>query len=348
MPVAIPNAVELFFEPQAQAAVRVDRIAASACGANLIAQLLNASCLKAFCITAILCSPVALGQDTKDSTKPTREQEVQRGSQTAKGGFQNEDEIRNKFNEWQKDSDARGWLETMGYTLGDIVSVAATKPHGEKADVEVRVKTGTAERVEGISIKLVSNPNGFNQIDKRWLKTYAKMWQMPANVHEALSLFVGEKQPEKPGKDPKRLFLNEMDEKTQKAVLVFFETHREQIVSDLFAGDGDHAAGWIMVTLKNQPESLDAEAVTKTPTTAGSKSPKSSESSKSIATKSSWVLCSTRDAADFFGEGKVQITPAGSLKIGRITMQRKGGDNGRETANQLQFKVNPVDLFDRP
>ena len=314
---------------------------------SVTSQLLNAPYLKALCLTAALWSPVALRQDNKSSTKPTREQEVQRGSQTAKGGFQNEDEIRDKFNDWQKDSDARAWLETMGYQLGDVVSVAAAKPHGEKADVEVRVKTRTAERVEGISIKLVSNPNGFNQIDKRWLKTYAKMWEMPANVHEALSLFVGEKQAEKPGKDPKRLFLNEMDETTQKAVLDFFETHREQIVSDLFAGDGDHAAGWIMVTLKNQTESQDAKAEAK-PTKTGSKSAKSTESSKPTEAKESWVLCSTREAADFFGEGKVQITPAGSLKIGRITMQRKGGDNGRETANMLQFKVNPVDLFDRP
>ena len=33
------------------------------------------------------------------------------------------------------------------------------------------------------------------------------------------------------------------------------------------------------------------------------------------------------------------------LKIGRITMQRKGGDAGRETAKMLQFKINPVQLF---
>jgi hypothetical protein len=27
-------------------------------------------------------------------------------------------------------------------------------------------------------------------------------------------------------------------------------------------------------------------------------------------------------------------------------MQRKGGDNGRDTAKMLQFKINPVELFD--
>ncbi len=58
------------------------------------------------------------------------------------------------------------------------------------------------------------------------------------------------------------------------------------------------------------------------------------------------MLVSTKDAIGFYGEGPVVITRAGSLKIGRITMQRKGGDNGRESANMLQFKINPVDLFE--
>lgn len=34
------------------------------------------------------------------------------------------------------------------------------------------------------------------------------------------------------------------------------------------------------------------------------------------------------------------------LKLGRVTVQRKGGDGGRKTANMLQFKVNPTELFD--
>ena len=44
------------------------------------------------------------------------------------------------------------------------------------------------------------------------------------------------------------------------------------------------------------------------------------------------------------GEGDVEITQAGNLKIGQITIQRKGGDNGRQTAKMLQFKINPVQL----
>jgi hypothetical protein len=45
-------------------------------------------------------------------------------------------------------------------------------------------------------------------------------------------------------------------------------------------------------------------------------------------------------------DGDVKISPRGSLYIGKITMQRKGGDRGRPTANMLQFKINPIDLLD--
>ncbi len=117
------------------------------------------------------------------------------GSLTAKNGFKNEDEIRDKFNNWRLDGDARVWLVAMNYKVAEIESVVAAKPHGEKADVEVRIKTKSGETVEGISIKLVSSPNGFNQIDKRWLATYAKMWKMPIEVSTALRYFVGEVPP---------------------------------------------------------------------------------------------------------------------------------------------------------
>ncbi len=47
----------------------------------------------------------------------------------------------------------------------------------------------------------------------------------------------------------------------------------------------------------------------------------------------------------YFDDGSVEISKKGSLKIGRITIQRKGGDNGRESANMLQFKIDPTELL---
>jgi len=237
------------------------------------------------------------------------------GSQTAKNGFKNEDEIRDKFNNWKTDPEAKIWLGAMGYKLADVENVIATKPHGEKADVEIVIRTKIAEKKEGVSIKLVSNTNGFNQIDKRWLSHYAKMWKMPADVEAALKLFVGETPPTKPSRVPDRMYLDELDSSATKAVIDFFTLNRDAIVSDLFAGDGAHAAGWVMVALKTSD-------------------------------KPRWVLRTGEYAVKFFGEGHVELTRNGNLKIGRITMQRKGGDGGRETAKMLQFKINPALLFD--
>lgn len=58
-----------------------------------------------------------------------------------------------------------------------------------------------------------------------------------------------------------------------------------------------------------------------------------------------WALKHINHVLNLFGSGEVKITVKGSLKIGKIGMQRKGGDGGRETANMLQFKINPVELF---
>lgn len=259
------------------------------------------------------------------------------GSQTAKGGFRNEDAIRDKFNAYKTDEDARAWLRAMGYDPAKIASLVAAKPHGEKADVEVRIRllnspqrrgdaesepgaiaTGapatTLECREGISIKLVSSNQGFNQIDKRWLEHYAKMWKMPAEVVAALKLFVGETPPTRPGRSKVRMFLDEIDPKLKDAVVKFFAENRTTIISDLFAGDGEHSAGWVMVAFKP-------------------------------AERTEWVLRSSQKAVEFYSEGEVALTRGGNLKIGRITMQRKGGDAGRETAKMLQFKINPVELF---
>lgn len=252
------------------------------------------------------------GHSIAQKTAPAR---VELGSQTAKNGFKNEDEIRDKFNSWKTDDDARTWLGAMNYKVAEIESVAATKPHGEKADVEVTIKTKVGERREGISIKLVSSPNGFNQIDKRWLSHYVKMWKMPPNVEAALKLFVGETPPNRPSRAPNRMYLIELDAASQKAVIDFFTANRTKIVHDLFSGDGPHAAGWMMVALKSTD-------------------------------KPRWVLRTDADTIKFFGEGKIELTSHGNLRVGRITVQRKGGDGGRDTAKMLQFKINPVQLFD--
>lgn len=239
---------------------------------------------------------------------------VELGSQAAKAGFRNEDEIAAKFNNWRGDEQARTWLAFMGHKPEGIESVTAVKPHGEKADIQVRVRSNGIEKIEGISIKLVSTSTGFNQIDKRWLRQYAAKWTMPDDVYASLRFFVGELKPTKPSRTAERMFLNELSAEQQTRIVEFFRAKKAEIVSDLLRGDGRFSAGWIMVALKTS-------------------APR-------------WVLRDIAFAIKYYSEGDVEITRQGNLKIGRITMQRKGGDGGRETAKMLQFKFNPALLFE--
>jgi len=245
---------------------------------------------------------------------------IKLGSQTAKGGFKNESDVIKRFNKWEKDEVAKKWLKAMGYEISDIEYVKAAKVRGQyKADIQVRVriiiKLKSQEDLQNLQVKLVSNPQGFNQIDKRWVDKYVELWNIPKDVVKILKLFTGEIKPTKSGlKDSRRMLLTEMNEKDQEKVIKFFEENKILIVSDLLKGRGEFSADWVLVILKVNGESA-------------------------------WILKSINEAMNVFGSGEIRITDQGSLKIGQIGMQRKGGDNGRDTAKMLQFKINPVELF---
>lgn len=242
------------------------------------------------------------------------------GSNTARGGFRNEDDVVEKFNNWKTDEDAQKWLETMGYLIKEIERVEAIKLHGYKTDVQVQITIYLKKAIsaENISIKLVSNPQGFNQVDKRWVENYIEMWEIPSDLAKVLKQFTGETLPESTNglRDPRRLFLDEMSKAVQNKIIDFFTKNKILVVSDILKGRGKFSAGWMLVVLKSKDESR-------------------------------WVLKSINHAMNVFAEGEVRITPQGSLKIGKIGMQRKGGDGGRDSAKMLQFKINPVELFNK-
>jgi len=242
---------------------------------------------------------------------------VKLGSATAKGGFRNEDDIVAKFNDWKNDEDAQKWLEIMGYPINEIEKVEAVKLHGYKTDVQVQITIYMKKAIaaENLSVKLVSNPQGFNQVDKRWVDSYADMWNIPKDIVKILKLFTGEIRPTKSGlRDSRRMFFDEMNENDQRKVVDFFAKNKILIVSDILKGRGKFSAGWMLVVLITNNESR-------------------------------WVLKSINYAMNVFADGEVRVTSQGSLKIGKIGMQRKGGDAGRPTSNMLQFKINPVELF---
>jgi len=243
------------------------------------------------------------------------------GSETAKGGFRNEDEVISKFNNWKKDEVAQKWLVAMSYAIKEIEYVKAVKIGGNyKTDVQVQVTIKLKEAIdyENLSVKLVSNPQGFNQIDKREIDKYVQLWNIPKDIESILRLFTGKTKPEnKSGlKDPRRMLLTEMPKQDQDKIIRFFSKNKILIVSDVLKGRDKLAADWMLVILRKDKDSYD------------------------------WALKNINKVMNMFGQGAVRITKQGSLKIGQIGMQRKGGDAGRETAKTLQFKINPCLLFD--
>lgn len=247
---------------------------------------------------------------------------IELGSKTAKKGFKNEDFVVATFNNWERDTLAQEWLRAMNYQLSEIKEVKAQKIKGSyKADVQVviliQIKLKNLQDVQNIQVKLVSNPQGFNQIDKRWIKSYKALWNIPDNICNILQRFSGEIPPniDNP-RDSRRMFLDEFLQAEQASVVEFFEKNKILILNDILKGRGQFASEWFLVILKQELKDLQ------------------------------WILKPINEVINFYS-GEVRITEKGSLKIGKITIQRKGGDGGRESAKMLQFKLNPCELFSK-
>ncbi len=116
------------------------------------------------------------------------------GSFIAKTGFLNEKEVAQKFNDYLNDKDSQKWLMIMGYDLNKIKHVKASVLSGYKADVNVIIQPKMKQTLdsENLQVKLVSNSKGFNQIDKRKLKSYQEMWNIPHNIYQLFAYFTGE------------------------------------------------------------------------------------------------------------------------------------------------------------
>jgi hypothetical protein len=206
----------------------------------------------------------------------------------------------------------------MEYDFSKIELVKAVKMNGFKNDVQIQITVKLKEviDVQNLQEKLVSNPKGFNQIDKRWVDKYIEMWSIPIDISNILKRYTGEIKPNiLTPKDKRRMFAYEFSEKEQSDILLWLNNNQSLIVSDILKGRGQFAAEWMLVAQKTKLDSR-------------------------------WILKPMNFCLNFFGNDNVEMTERGNFKIGKITMQRKGGDGGRNTSNMLQFKLNPAELFD--
>lgn len=246
---------------------------------------------------------------------------------TAKGGFENEKEVADKFTNWKHDKDAQQWLKIMNYDLSEIISVEGVEfgSRGYKADVVVSIvvrikrKTGVQvlESLEKIQVKLVSNKSGSNQIERKYVDAYKLPWHMPDDVATTLKHFCGELPPKEGCSDSRRMYMNEFTDSERENLKNFLKRNMVMIISDVIRGRGRFAAEWMLVIHKYQGYR--------------------------------WKLLSINETINHYvGDHEVEFTNNGGIRLGGITMQRKGGDNGKATANQLQFKGNPLEVFQIP
>ncbi|HAL95872.1 MAG TPA: type II restriction endonuclease [Chitinophagaceae bacterium] len=236
------------------------------------------------------------------------------GSSIARSGFKNEDDVVGHFNNWKNSTLAKKWLEDLNVQQENIESVSAKRIHKEKTDVLVNIKICGFSNPFNIQVKLVSIKKGFNQVDKRWVDDYHRLWNFPSPVLTALKKFTGEIRPLSKSKDHRRLFFDELERHELELTLRFFESNKIKVISDILAGSGPMAARFVLVIDK---------------------------SGNNLNTK----ILSIKKAISIISEGPVVQSPRGSLKIGKISMQRKGGDGGKPSANMLQFKENPQDFL---
>jgi len=269
------------------------------------------------------------------------------GSMTAKGGFLNESDVCDKFLNYKNDANAKQWLSIMGYEPNVIQKITAIQiptriskdraielgvkedkyeatMRYKKADVQIRVEIVVDDviHIENVSLKKANKSAAYNQVDKRPVSAYKTIWNYDDEIEYWLKLFTGEILPEKESsmdsstlKDSRRLFFTEMPDKIVKKIITFFEQNKTLVINDILRGRGGLCASWFLVTRKDTENDYSLD----------------------------WILKDINVVCNFYAQGDVVVSPRGSLRIGKVTMQRKGGT---PDPTSLQFKINPLEVFE--
>ncbi|STZ00775.1 R.HinP1I restriction endonuclease [Moraxella lacunata] len=265
----------------------------------------------------------------------------QLGSVTAKGGFDNEKTIVAKFNDYKNDTHVQAWLTIMGYNTDNIQTLNAmhiptrlnknkatqfgisaeqfdlTQKY-KKADLQIQLTIKIDDIIyrENISLKKADLSANFNQIDKRAVSTYQQMWGFDDDIAKTLKQFTGEILPTEEEqallKDKRRWYLTELPSSDTQKLLEFLSANKYLIISDIIKGRGMLCAEWFLVSRFCGDGTID------------------------------YCLKNINEVINHYAQGDVQISPKGSLIIGRLTAQRKGGT---PDPTSLQFKIKPLDIF---
>lgn len=237
----------------------------------------------------------------------------------------NFDDVVTTFKYWYSGYNkyAKPLLQSMNIDKDRIknIKINSTKFHNQSGCIKFHFYDGDFQKltdIQNLQVELVSNKSGFNQIDKRWIETYQKLWNIPNDVFKILKHFTGELPPYiANSKDSRRMSMEEFKIEDKNKLLDFLNRNKILIISDLLKGRGKFSAEWMLVIIRDEKFKI-----------------------------LNWALKPINEVLNFYGNGEIKISPKGSINIGKILMQRKGGDNGRPSANMLQFKIDPTKLTD--
>jgi len=247
----------------------------------------------------------------------------------ARRGIRTQNRIINAIN--KRDNMGEEMIKFIKNSLG-LEFQKCHAEHGERGK-KADVKISCDDTLILISVKEFDIRADYNHIERNFVDIYAQRWNMPSDVYETLKLYVGEvdqngkpisienleREAEQLNTSPGRLskqrrkLLNQMDEQKIKALKKFFEENKRKILEDAFLGKED--IKFFIIAKKEE--------------------------------KVCYYILPAEKVLSVYESGGIEITRRGNLKVGEVTLQRKGGDHRTahgwrdRSASQLQFKIRP-------
>jgi hypothetical protein len=193
----------------------------------------------------------------------------------------------------------------------------AHKPNNkDKPDIIIHEDAEALKAFCGISMKTFKTEVSFGHANRGTLETYVKDLGIPGEVAKTLRSYTTKDD------DGQRVMLNEAPCEDQRELLKFFTQFQRHIVSHILRGkeESQLKADWMLFHEANDDNWPER-----------------------VGDKQFWHLYSIQAVIDCCCSELPEINGNGNLILGLgLTLQRKGGDNGAESANDLQFKINPM------
>jgi hypothetical protein len=257
-------------------------------------------------------------------------------SKAAKRGLKTEDIIINAIN--SKSGIGREIIKAIEKLYGySLISYSAFKC-SPTAKADIAIKHNGKQILISVKEFDADIKFDYNHVERNYVDFYAQKWSMPREVYVALKRFVGEvdvqgnpisiedlqKEAQLLGTSPGKLSkerkipLSQMDDKTIESIKRFFSENKMKILKDVFINDENIE---IFIIVKRQKGMI------------------------------YYYVLPTKDVLNIYSEGDVKVTSKGNLLIGRVTLQRKGGDHHTASgwvdtsASQLQFKIKPSECI---